>query len=41
MYQSRPSPRDRAATLALVVGIHAAIGFALINLSGNVREALP
>lgn len=41
MYQARPSPRDRAATLALVVGIHAAIGFALITLSGNVREALP
>lgn len=41
MYQPRPSPRDRAATLALVVAIHVALGFALINLSGNVREALP
>ena len=41
MYQPRPSPRDRAATLALVVAIHVALGFALINLSGSVREALP
>ena len=41
MYQPRPSPRDRAATLALVVAIHVALGFALINLSGNVRDALP
>lgn len=41
MYQAKPSPRDRAATLALVVGIHAAVGFALVTLSGNVREALP
>ena len=41
MYQPRPSPRDRAATLALVVAIHVALGFALINLSGTVREALP
>ena len=41
MYQSRPSPRDRAATMALVLAIHAALGFALINLSGNVREVLP
>ena len=41
MYQPRPSLRDRAATLALVVAIHVALGFALINLSGNVREALP
>ena len=41
MYQPRPSPRDRAATLALVVAIHVALGFALVNLSGNVRQALP
>lgn len=41
MYQARPSPRDRAATIALVVAIHAGLGFALINLSGNVRENLP
>ncbi len=41
MYQARPSPRDRAATIALVVAIHAALGFALINLSGNVRNMLP
>ena len=41
MYQSRPSPRDRAATMALVLAIHAALGFVLINLSGNVREVLP
>ena len=41
MYRSRPSPRDRAAALALVVAIHVALGFALVNLSGNVREALP
>ena len=41
MYQPRPSARDRAATLALVVGIHIALAFALINLSGNVRDQLP
>ncbi len=41
MYQPRPSARDRAATIALVLAIHAALGFALINLSGNVREVLP
>ncbi|MGI8931567.1 MAG: energy transducer TonB [Sphingomicrobium sp.] len=41
MYQARPSARDRAATIALVLAIHAALAFALINLSGNVREVLP
>jgi protein TonB len=41
MYQPKPSPRDRAATIALVLAIHAGLAFALINLSGSVREALP
>jgi protein TonB len=41
MYQPKPSPRDRAATIALVIAIHAGLAFALINLSGPVREALP
>jgi len=41
VYQPKPSPRDRAATVALVLAIHAGLAFALINLSGPVREALP
>jgi protein TonB len=41
VYQPKPSPGDRAATIALVVAIHAGLAFALINLSGPVREALP
>jgi len=41
VYQPRPSPRDRAATIALVVAIHAGLAFALINLSGPVRDVLP
>ena len=41
MYQPKPSPRDRAATIALVLAIHAGLAFALINLSGPVRNALP
>ena len=41
MYRSRPSPRDRAASIALVLAIHAGLAIALINLSGEVRERLP
>jgi len=41
VYQPKPSPRDRAATIALVLAIHAGLAFALINLSGPVRNALP
>lgn len=41
MYQPKPSPRDRIATIAAVIAIHAGLAFALINLSGPVREALP
>lgn len=41
MYQPKPSPRDRAVTIALVLAIHAGLAFALINLSGSVRQALP
>lgn len=41
MYQSRPTLRDRIATVALVLAIHAGLAFALINMSGSVRESLP
>jgi protein TonB len=41
VYQPKPSPRDRAATIAGVVAIHLGLAFALINLSGPVREVLP
>lgn len=41
MYEPRPRNRDRAATLALVVAIHAALAFALVNLSPPLREKLP
>ena len=41
MYQPKPSPRDRAATIALVLAIHAGLAFALINLSPPIRESLP
>jgi len=41
MYQAQLSRRDRAATIALVVAIHVALAFALINLSPPLREQLP
>ena len=41
MYEPRLTPRDRAATFALVAAIHVALAFALINLSQPIRQALP
>lgn len=41
MYQPKPSARDRIATIAAVLAIHLGLAFALVNLSGPVREALP
>ena len=41
MYQPQLTPRDRAATITLVVAIHVALAFALINLSPPLREQLP
>ena len=41
VYQPKPSLRDRAATIALVLAIHAGLLFALINLSGPARDILP
>ena len=41
MYESRPSNRDRAATLAAVLAIHGALFVALINLSPPIRNNLP
>ena len=41
MYQPQLTTRDRAATVTLVVAIHLALAFALINLSRPVREQLP
>lgn len=41
MYEPRPSPRDRAATLAGVLAIHGALLFALINLAPQARNKLP
>jgi protein TonB len=41
MYQPQLSPRDRAATITMVVAIHVALVFALINLSPPLREQLP
>jgi protein TonB len=41
MYRPRPTPRDRATSIALVVAIHAGLAVALVNLSGEVREQLP
>ena len=41
MYEPRLRPRDRAATFAMVAGIHVALAFALINLSPPLREKLP
>ncbi|MCF2515960.1 energy transducer TonB [Sphingomonas sp. G124] len=41
MYQPQLTPRDRAATILMVVAIHVALAFALINLSPPLREQLP
>lgn len=41
MYQPKATRRDKIVTLALVVLIHVGLAFALVNLSGPVREALP
>ena len=41
MYQPQLTPRDRAATITMVVAIHVALAFALINLSPPLREQLP
>jgi len=41
MYQAQLPPRDRAATILLVLAIHVALAFALINLSPPLREQLP
>ena len=38
MYRPRTSNRDRAATIILVVVIHAALLFALLNLAGPLPE---
>ncbi|MEO6299309.1 MAG: energy transducer TonB [Paracoccaceae bacterium] len=40
MYRPQTRPADRAATIAAVVAIHAALGFALLHLSGTV-DLLP
>lgn len=41
MYQPQITPRDRAATILMVVAIHVALAFALINLSPPLRDQLP
>lgn len=41
MYQPQLTHRDRAATITMVVLIHAALAFALINMSPAIREQLP
>jgi periplasmic protein TonB len=41
MYQPQLTRRDRAATITMVVAIHVALAFALINLSTPLRERLP
>jgi len=41
MYQPQLTHRDRAVTIFMVVAIHLALAFALINLSPPIREALP
>ena len=37
MYRPAPSPSERTATIALVVLVHLALAYALINLSGVAR----
>lgn len=41
MYQPQLTRRDRAATIVMVVAIHFALAFALINLSPPLRQQLP
>lgn len=41
MYQPQLTRRDRAATIILVVAIHVALAFALVNLSQPLRDKLP
>lgn len=41
MYQPQLTRRDRAATITMVVAIHLALAFALINISPPIRQALP
>lgn len=41
MYEPRLRPRDRAATFAMVAGIHVALAFVLINISPEARRQLP
>lgn len=41
MYQPKASRRDKLVTLALVILVHVGLAFALVNLSGPVRQALP
>jgi len=41
MYQPQLTPRDRAATITLVVALHVGLVFALINLSPPLRDQLP
>jgi protein TonB len=41
MYQPQLTPRDRAAAILMVVAIHVALVFALINLSPPLRDQLP
>lgn len=41
MYQPQVTPRDRAAAILMVVAIHVALAFALINMSPPLREQLP
>ena len=37
MYRSTPSSKERAATIAFVVAVHLALGYALLNLSGTAQ----
>ena len=41
MYEPHLSGRDRAVTFTMIVLIHGALAFALINLSQPVRDSLP
>ena len=41
MYEPQLSGRDRIATFAMIILIHGALAFALINLSQPVRDSLP
>jgi protein TonB len=41
VYQSKPPLRERVASIAFVIVVHAALAIALINLSPPIRESLP